>query len=76
MEGYLWEIQPGERAEVTDLLCPPALQKRLKDLGMVPGTVVSCRYRSPNRDVTALELRRTVIALRTRDLQQIRARRV
>lgn len=76
MEGYLCAIRPGEKAEVTELLCQPALKKRLMDLGLVPGTVVFCRYRSPNRDVTALELRRTVIALRTRDLQQIRAHRV
>jgi len=76
MEDYLCTILPGEKAEVTQLLCSPVLRKRLTDLGMVPGTVVTCRYRSPNRDVTALELRRTVIALRTRDLAQIRACRV
>lgn len=74
MEGYLCVLRPGSRAEVMGLNCEEGLKKRLTDFGMVPGTVVSCRYRSPKKDVTALEFRRTVIAVRTRDLRRIAAR--
>lgn len=74
MEGFLCVIKPGSRAEVTGLYCEEGLKKRLTDFGLVPGTVVSCRYRSPKRDVTALEFCRTVIAVRTRDLRRIAAR--
>lgn len=73
MEIALHELHPGEAARVTEMACGAALTARLKDFGLVPGTELSCRYRSPGGTVTALELRRTVLAVRTRDLRRIRA---
>lgn len=73
MEITLRELCPGMRARVTGLHCDDALKARLADFGLVPGTELSCRYRSPGGSVTALELRKTVLAIRTRDLGQIRA---
>lgn len=74
MEISLKELSPGKRAVVTKIVTDAALTKRLRDFGMVPGTPVCCRYRSPGGHVTALALRGTVIALRTRDLVKIRVR--
>ena len=72
MEMALSRLRPMEPAVVTRVEVPPELRKRLEDYGLVPGTQVICRYRSPRQDVTALEFRGATIALRTRDLQMIR----
>lgn len=75
MEFCLDQLCPGTWATVKDLNVSEELKQRLRDLGMIPGTKVCCRYRSPRGDVTALEFRGTVLALRTRDLRKIRVRR-
>lgn len=74
MEMSLDCLRPGNRAVVIQIDTDPVLRCRLRDFGLVPGTVICCRYRNPWGDVTALELRGSVIALRTRDLQKIRVR--
>ena len=58
MEMYLDRLEPGLRAVVTQIKSPEPLRCRLRDFGMVTG----------------LELRGTVIALRTCDLKKIRVR--
>ena len=72
MEIALNELRPGMTACVTKISCGEAFCRRLRHFGFVPGTVLRCRYRSPDKKVTALELRCTVLAIRTRDLQKIR----
>lgn len=74
MESGLHCVRPGESAVVTKIEVDRALEARLRDFGMVPGTAVKCCYRSPGGQVTALALRGCVLALRTRDLQRIRVR--
>lgn len=74
METNLNCIRPGAQAVVTQINADARLKCRLRDFGLVPGTVVRCRYRTPGGGVTALEFRGTVVALRTRDLQKIRVR--
>ncbi len=66
-------LKPGQAAVVTALGCPILLQTRLKEFGLVPGTKVRCRYRSPAGDVTALEVRGAILAVRAGDLQTISA---
>lgn len=74
MESGLHCVSPGECAVVTEIAVSRALSARLRDFGLVPGTAVRCCYRSPGGQVTALALRGSVLALRTRDLQKIRVR--
>ena len=74
MEMGLHALGPGMQGVVTRINTDEALKRRLRDFGLVPGTAVRCRYRCPWGDVTALELRGSVLALRTRDLQKIRVR--
>lgn len=74
METCLNCIRPGMRAVVTQIDAEAGLKCRLRDFGLVPGTAVRCRYRTPGGSVTALEFRGAVVALRTRDLQKIRVR--
>lgn len=75
MEISLNEIRSGERAVVTRIPDSSPLKSRLREFGMVPGTLVNCRFLSPGGDLAALELRGTVIALRLADLGGITARR-
>lgn len=75
MEFNLASIRPGEGAMVTRIHTAEALTKRLREFGLVPGTQVVCRYRSPWKDVVALEVRGAVLALRTQDLTQIQGER-
>ena len=72
MQVSLDRLPQGIPAVVIRIGCKPELRSRLRDFGLVPGTQVITRYRSPDRGVTALEFRGTVIALRTRDLKEVR----
>lgn len=72
MQGSLDRLPCGIPAKVTDVGCPRQLQSRLFDFGLIPGTHVMIRYRSPDKGVTAVEFRGTVIAVRTRDLKGVR----
>lgn len=71
MEITLDRLSPGMGATVIHIGTKDALRRRLADFGLVPGTKVQCRYRSPHGDVTAIAFRGAVLALRTRDLGQI-----
>ena len=72
MQTTLDQLKPGIVAAVTEIRVQETLAQRLRDFGLVPGTKVIARYRSPDKGVTALEFRGTVIALRTRDLKGVR----
>lgn len=66
------EVRLGVWGKVSAVETPQELRLRLRDFGLVPGTRVCRRYCSPGGDVTAVELRGSVLALRTRDLGGIR----
>lgn len=74
METSLDLLRPGARARVIEINTDEAMKRRLRDFGLVPGTQVCCRYRCPWGDVTAMEFRGSVLALRTADLKKIRVR--
>ena len=74
MEISLDQLRPGREAVVIWMDTCEAYRCRLRDFGLVPGTKVCCRYRSPGGQVTALSVRGAVVALRTRDLKLIRVR--
>ena len=72
MEISLDRLGLGRLGVVTHIDTDDYMKKRLRAFGMVPGTQVRCRYRSPGGSVTALEFRGAVVALRTRDMRKIR----
>lgn len=74
MEVSLDRMPTGIPAIVLQVGCRQELRSRLQDFGLVPGTEVIACYRSPDKGVTALEFRGTVIALRTRDLKGVRVK--
>ena len=67
----------GESATVVGL--SPQLrgpgQRRMLDLGLVPGTIVSAEIRSPSGDPVGYRIRGAVIALRREQADQIRVER-
>lgn len=72
MQVSLDKLPMGIPATVVHMGCSEALRKRLGDFGMIPGTLIMARYRSPDGGVTALECRGAVLAMRTRDLKGVR----
>ncbi len=74
MEISLDKLEHDVTGVVTQIGCHEALRCRLRAYGLVEGTEVSLRYRSPDGGVTALSLRGTVVALCTRELKKIRVR--
>jgi ferrous iron transport protein A len=65
-------LRPGERAHVVDLALNGLLRRRILDLGIVPGTALTCIGRAPAGDPIAYLVRGTVIALRSEDAIGIR----
>ena len=68
-------LKVGESGYVTRLSAPPAMERRLKDLGLVRGTRVTCMVKSPAGDPCAYLIRGALIALRRADAAGIRLER-
>lgn len=68
---FLSSLVPGESGivEKIDENCP--IRARLFDLGIVPGTKISCIIKSPLGDPVAYFVRGTMIALRSSDSARI-----
>ena len=64
-------IAPGETARVAEIRVEGALRRRLFDLGLIPETLVSCRFAAPAGSPIAYTVRGAAIALRARDAQEI-----
>ena len=64
-------LPAGHSAYVIDMQNEPAMRRRLADLGLIPGTNITCLFHSPAGDPTAYSFRGAVIALRNRDAAQI-----
>jgi len=71
-------LKVGERAEVLRLspACRGQQRRRLMDLGIVPGTVISVEMRSPAGDPRAYNIRGATIALRKNQAELIHIRRL
>ena len=67
----LYDIKPGERAAVQQLLTTGPMRRRLLDLGLVPGTRIECVGQSPSGDPKAYLIRGAAIALRSEDARNI-----
>lgn len=65
----------GESAYVTRISAHPAMEGRLTDLGLIPGTQVTCMARSPAGDPCAYLIRGALIALRRTDAEGIQLER-
>lgn len=60
-------LRDGQSAYVKNIDADPAMRRRLLDIGLIPGTKVTCQGRSPAGDPAAYLIRGAVIALRSKD---------
>ena len=67
----LADAQIYEKAVVKDLAAAGAIRRRLLELGVVRGTVITPLFKSPFGDPVAFLIRGTVIALRIADCKKI-----
>ena len=67
----LSQLRPGESARVRALELSGPMRRRLRDLGMIEGTELSCLGRSPMGDPAAYRVRGAVLALRREDSGRI-----
>ena len=63
----LSSLTPGESGIVEGIAHTSKIKRRLLDLGIIPGTKVSCVIKSPLGDPTAYFVRGALIALRCSD---------
>ena len=74
METELSRIPVGGSARVAALHVPGGMRRRLLDLGMTPGTELTCLFAAPGGDPRAYAVFGTVVAVRNDDAARIRMR--
>lgn len=64
--NLLVHLKPGQSGRVVNIspLCHGPERRRLMDLGILPGTIISAEMKSPSGDPTAYNIRGSLIALR------------
>ena len=67
----LSHIKKGESCVIKTIFSHPGMRRRLQEMGIVPGTLVKCMYKSPFGDPTAYLIRGTLVALREDDSENI-----
>ena len=73
---YLCDLAPGQHGVVTAVTAGGSIGRRFLDIGLTPGTVVSCVGRSPCGDPSAYLIRGAVIAIRSCDGRGVAIRAV
>ena len=81
MEGpheRLAALTMGDRAEVVAVSkgCRGLQRRRIMDLGVIPGTIITAELRSASGDPTAYNIRGATIALRKNQAEMIHIRRI
>jgi len=67
----LRRLRVGQRARIFQVEAEGELGRRLRDMGLVPGTEVSVVGRAPLRDPVALRLRDFTLTLRNSEADHI-----
>ncbi len=60
----LADLKPGQAGNVTELHSQGPERRRMMDLGIVPGTVITAEMSSPLGDPVAYRVRGALVALR------------
>ncbi len=68
----LTSLPVGSKAKVIELMVQGIKRRRLLDLGLIPGTIVEVKRRSPSGDPTAYLIRGTILALRKEETNNIK----
>ncbi len=68
---YLYALGEGERGKVLAVSEEAEIKTRLRELGIIEGTTVTCLRKSPLGDPVAYKIRGAVIAIRNADAKNI-----
>lgn len=71
MELPLSALAPGQSAYISQVNAHAGMARRLTELGLLPGTHVSCELVSPAGDPSAYRIRGALIALRAQDARAV-----
>ena len=71
MKKDLTSVKEGISAEVKHLISDGLSNRRLLDLGFVPGTRITCLYAAPSGTPRAYLVRGAVVALRQNDAKKV-----
>ena len=67
----LRQMHVGETATIADVVAPGDLGRRIRDMGLIPGTEVSVVGRAPLQDPVALRLSGVTVTLRNKEADYI-----
>ena len=65
------QLDPGQCAVVVSIAGPPAIARRLMELGLAPGTAVEVVRRAPLGDPLELRVRRVHLSIRRSEARHI-----
>ncbi|MHC1789429.1 FeoA family protein [Solidesulfovibrio sp.] len=67
----LRQLQVGQRARICSVSASGEMGRRIRDMGLVPGTEVSVIGRAPLRDPVALRIKAFTLTLRNSEADNI-----
>ncbi len=67
MENSLRNLKVNEKARISSITAHGEMSRRLRDMGLVPGTEVKVVGRAPLKDPVALRLRDFTLTLRNNE---------
>lgn len=68
----LRQLHVGQKAKITAVDALGEMNRRIRDMGLIPGTTVSVVGRAPLRDPVALRLSGVTISLRNSEADHIK----
>lgn len=71
MEKTLDNLEIGKSCKVISLNNLGNIKRRLLDIGLVPGTIVTAILKSPFNDPIAYKIKNAIIAIRKSDSREI-----
>ncbi|MBR3881353.1 MAG: ferrous iron transport protein A [Mailhella sp.] len=71
MQMNLRQLVPGQKATILKINAQGELGRRIRDMGLAPGTFVEVIGKAPLRDPVALRIEGTTIALRNSEADYI-----
>jgi ferrous iron transport protein A len=76
MESSLRTLNVNEKARITQLSASGEMARRLRDMGLTPGTELEVTGRAPLKDPVALRLRDFTLTLRNNEADHIMIERL
>lgn len=76
MENSLRKLKVNQKARITAIAAAGEMGRRLRDMGLVPGTELTVVGRAPLKDPVALRLRDFTLTLRNNEADCIMVERV